>query len=227
MCGHCGCERPAAPSRLELQRGLLERNDHLALHNRKHFAEHGLLTVNVMSAPGSGKTALLEQLAKLWPQKPLGVIVGDQATDHDAQRLADAGARSIQIRTGALCHLEASLVDEAFRQLDHAGMNLLVIENVGNLVCPTAFDLGETLRVALLSVTEGEDKPLKYPGLFRSAHAVVINKLDLAQAAGFDRNLALANVQAITPAARVFETSARTGEGLEELMAWLQDELPR
>jgi hydrogenase nickel incorporation protein HypB len=227
MCGVCGCDAPVVPRRIELHRSLLERNDTQALVNRSHFAEHGVLAVNVMSAPGSGKTALLEQLAQRWPQHPLGVIVGDLATDNDARRLERSGALAYQIRTGDLCHLEASLVAEAFAQLDHVGMNLLMIENVGNLVCPTAFDLGETLRLGVLSVAEGEDKPLKYPALFQSADAVVINKIDLQEATGFDRRLALDNLQLIAPQARIFETSARTGEGVDELVGWLHHELPR
>jgi hydrogenase nickel incorporation protein HypB len=147
--------------------------------------------------------------------------VGDLATDNDAQRLRAAGARAVQIQTGDLCHLEASLVGRAFDQLDTAGMELLLIENVGNLVCPTAFDLGERLRLALLSVTEGEDKPLKYPALFKSADAVVINKVDIAEAVGFDRAAALANLAAVAPQARIFELSARSGEGLDALLHWL------
>jgi hydrogenase nickel incorporation protein HypB len=149
------------------------------------------------------------------------VIVGDLATDNDAQRLQAAGARAVQIRTGDLCHLDAALVDQAFSQLDCHGLDLLVIENVGNLVCPAAFDLGEQRRVAVLSVTEGEDKPLKYPALFKSADAVVINKGDLAEATGFDRRSAVANLQAIAPQAELFELSARTGEGLDPLIRWL------
>ena len=226
MCGHCGCDVPVVPRRIDLQRNLLERNDNQALLNRLHFSEHGLLAVNLMSAPGSGKTALLEELARRWPQRPLGVIVGDLATDNDARRLQQAGARAHQIRTGDLCHLEASQVALAFAQLEHSGMNLLVIENVGNLVCPAAFDLGESLRLVLFSVTEGEDKPLKYPGLFQRADAVVISKIDLAEAAGFDRQLALDNLQAVAPHAQLFETSARSGAGLAALLGWLQDALP-
>jgi len=227
MCGTCGCgdrdiEAQAAPRVLELQRSLLSRNDAQAAANRAHFRAHGLLSLNVLSAPGSGKTALLEQLARRWPQRPIAVIVGDQATDNDARRLDAAGARAVQIRTGELCHLEADLVDRAFRQLELAGVNLLVIENVGNLVCPTAFDLGEELRLAVLAVGEGEDKPLKYPGLFRSADAVLLNKIDMLEATGFDRALALANLRAIAPAATVFEVSARSGAGLDALVAWLQ-----
>jgi hydrogenase nickel incorporation protein HypB len=224
MCGICGCERPH--QLLTLHQSLLSRNNHQAEHNRAHFRHHGLLAVNLLSAPGSGKTALLEQLARHWPQRPVGVIVGDLATDNDARRLQAAGARALQIRTGDLCHLEASQVDAAFAQLDISGMNLLVIENVGNLVCPTAFDLGERLRLAMLSVTEGEDKPLKYPALFQSADAVLINKSDLADAVGFQRQEALANVRSIAPQARVFELSARTGSGLEAVVGWLSQHLP-
>jgi hydrogenase nickel incorporation protein HypB len=224
MCGICGCERPH--QLLTLHQSLLSRNNHQAEHNRAHFHHHGLLAVNLLSAPGSGKTALLEQLARHWPQRPVGVIVGDLATDNDARRLQAAGARALQIRTGDLCHLEANQVDAAFAQLDISGMNLLVIENVGNLVCPTAFDLGEQLRLAMLSVTEGEDKPLKYPALFQSADAVVINKSDLADAVGFQRQEALANLRSIAPQARVFELSARTGSGLEAVVDWLSQHLP-
>ena len=225
MCGQCGCDEPqAAPlprRRLELHQPLLSRNDSQAARNRDHFKRHGLRTINLLSAPGSGKTALLEQLARHWPRPPIGVIVGDLATDNDARRLQLAGARAVQIRTGDLCHLDSALVDQAFSQLDCSGMDLLVIENVGNLVCPAAFDLGEQRRIALLSVTEGEDKPLKYPALFKSADAVVINKGDLAAAVGFDRRTAIANLSAIAPQAALFELSARTGEGLEALIRWL------
>ena len=221
MCGQCGCEQPPAPQRLELHQGLLSRNDHQAAHNRAHFRSHGLRSVNLLSAPGSGKTALLEQLARRWPRPPIGVIVGDLATDNDARRLKAAGARAVQIRTGDLCHLDAALVDQAFAQLDCRGMDLLVIENVGNLVCPTAFDLGEERRLAVLAVTEVEDKPLKYPALFKSADAVVINKSDLAEAVDFDRRAAFANLRAIAPQAELFELSARSGSGLDALIQWL------
>jgi hydrogenase nickel incorporation protein HypB len=212
---------PLPRRRLELHHPLLRRNESQAGQNRDHFHRHGLRTINLLSAPGSGKTALLEQLAHRWPRPPIGVIVGDLATDNDARRLQRAGARAVQIRTGDLCHLDAALVDQAFSQLDCSGIDLLVIENVGNLVCPAAFDLGEQRRIALLSVTEGEDKPLKYPALFKSADAVVINKADLAEAVGFDRRSAIANLNAIAPQAALFELSARTGEGLDALIHWL------
>ena len=228
MCGQCGCDEPqAAPlprRRLELHQPLLSRNDNQAARNRDHFRRHGLRTINLLSAPGSGKTALLEQLARQWPRPPIGVIVGDLATDNDAQRLKSAGARSVQIQTGDLCHLEADLVARAFDQLETKGMDLLMIENVGNLVCPTAFALGEHLRIALISVTEGEDKPLKYPALFKSVDAVLINKIDLEEVVGFDRRAALANLRDTAPQAEVFAISARSGAGVEAVMAWLQDE---
>ncbi len=240
MCGQCGCGGGAAPEvgataatpidapeatrQLTLQRRLLERNDLQAAANRSHFEQHGLLALNLLSAPGSGKTALLEQLAARWPHPPVGVIVGDLATDNDARRLQAAGARAVQIRTGDLCHLEAHLVERAFAQLDSRDMELLVIENVGNLVCPSGFDLGEHLRLAVLSVTEGEDKPLKYPALFRSADAVLLNKIDLAEAVAFRREEALANLAVIAPSARLFEVSARSGAGLAELIGWLEQQ---
>ncbi|MCT0202427.1 hydrogenase nickel incorporation protein HypB [Synechococcus sp. CS-603] len=218
MCSHCSCGQPTRT--VQLRHNLLATNDTAAERNRERFAAAGLLVVNVLSAPGSGKTALLEQLAHQWRPAPVGVIVGDLATDNDAIRLRAAGARAVQIQTGDLCHLEAAMVGRAFDQLEHQGMELLLIENVGNLVCPTAFDLGEQLRLVLLSVTEGEDKPLKYPALFKSADVVVINKVDIAAAVGFDRAAALANLAGVAPQAQIFEVSARSGVGLDALMHW-------
>ncbi|MCT0205044.1 hydrogenase nickel incorporation protein HypB [Synechococcus sp. CS-602] len=218
MCSHCSCGQPTRT--VQLRHNLLATNDTAAERNRERFAAAGLLVLNVLSAPGSGKTALLEQLAHQWRPAPVGVIVGDLATDNDAIRLRAAGARAVQIQTGDLCHLEAAMVGRAFDQLEHQGMELLLIENVGNLVCPTAFDLGEQLRLVLLSVTEGEDKPLKYPALFKSADVVVINKVDIAAAVGFDRAAALANLAGVAPQAQIFEVSARSGVGLDALMHW-------
>ena len=218
------CKTPVRE--LQVQQGLLRHNQRQAEANRAQFQRQGLLAVNLLSAPGSGKTALLEQLAAQWPLGPLGVIVGDQATDNDARRLRAAGTRAVQIRTGDRCHLDAHQVDQAFCQLNCDGMTLLMIENVGNLVCPTAFDLGEQLRIAVLSVSEGEDKPLKYPALFKSADAVVINKSDLADAVAFDRHQTCANLAAIAPQAERFELSARTGQGFEDFQRWLLQQLP-
>ncbi|MEI6829701.1 MAG: hydrogenase nickel incorporation protein HypB [Synechococcaceae cyanobacterium ELA445] len=222
MCRDCSCGLPEAPPRrtVVLEAGLLARNDHQATHNRQRFEALQLPVVNVLSAPGSGKTALLEALSRRWNGR-VGVIVGDLATDNDARRLREAGADAVQITTGQVCHLEASMVERAFQQLDPASLDLLLIENVGNLVCPAAFDLGEGRRLVLMAAGEGEDKPLKYPALFKSADAIVITKIDLAAAVAFEREQALANLAQVAPQARIFEVSARTGEGLEALMTWL------
>jgi hydrogenase nickel incorporation protein HypB len=203
---------------VEVHRAILDKNDRLAERNRGFFRARGLLVLNFLSSPGSGKTTFIrESVRKLGPGLKPGVIVGDLATDNDAQRLRESGAPVVQITTGTVCHLEAEMVGRALRQLDLAGLNLLIIENVGNLVCPASFDLGEDLRVVLLSVTEGEDKPLKYPPMFQSADVVVISKMDLAQACGYDRDTAMANIRRAAPKARIFETSAKTGQGLD---AW-------
>jgi hydrogenase nickel incorporation protein HypB len=206
----------SVPRTVVVDAAILGRNAERADENRRTFARHGVAVLNVLSSPGSGKTTLLARtLAGLAPRVRAAVVVGDLATDADARRFAAAGVPVVQITTGSLCHLEAGMVAEAMRGLDLAGLDLLVVENVGNLVCPASFDLGEDVRAVLLSVTEGEDKPLKYPVTFKTADAVVITKTDLAVAAGFDRATALGHVQAIAPRARLFEVSARTGQGLE------------
>jgi hydrogenase nickel incorporation protein HypB len=207
---------------LEVHRAILERNDRLAERNRGFFRARGLLVVNVLSSPGSGKTTLIrETIRTLGDRLKTGVIVGDLATDNDARQLGETSAPVVQINTGTVCHLEAEMIGRAAGQLDLNGLRLLMIENVGNLVCPASYDLGEDLRVVLLSVTEGEDKPLKYPPVFQSAHAVVISKMDLAQACGFDRDAALANVKRLAPGAAIFETSARTGQGMDDWCGFL------
>ncbi len=234
MCLDCNCGQPvkaspAPPRRLELGQRLLVHNDAQAAANRKHFASEGARVINLLSSPGSGKTALLERLAReLVPPEPverhpMAVIVGDLATDNDARRLRAAGVPALQITTGQACHLEAAMVHRAVHDLAHlghplAGLELLVIENVGNLVCPAAFDLGESLRVVLLSVTEGEDKPLKYPALFHSADVVVVSKVDLAAACDFDGLQARHNIARVAPHARIVEFSARTGAGMDALL---------
>jgi hydrogenase nickel incorporation protein HypB len=205
---------------VEVRQAILGKNDRLAERNRGFFHARGLLVLNVLSSPGSGKTTFLgETVRALAGQAKAGVIVGDLATDNDAQRLRESGAPVVQITTGTVCHLEAEMVARALKQMDLNGLELLIIENVGNLVCPASYDLGEDLRIVLLSVTEGEDKPLKYPPMFQSADVVIISKMDLAQACGYNRETALANVRRAAPKARVFETSARTGQGME---AWAQ-----
>jgi hydrogenase nickel incorporation protein HypB len=194
------------------------RNDQTARRNRERFARAGLTVVNLLSSPGSGKTALLERtLRELGERVPIGVIVGDLATDNDARRLQGTGAQVIQIVTGDVCHLEADMVDRAAAQLNLDTLELLFIENVGNLVCPATYDLGEDLRVALLSVTEGEDKPLKYPVLFKNVDTALITKMDLAAAVEFDEPAALANLHAVAPQARIMELSSKSGVGMD---AW-------
>jgi hydrogenase nickel incorporation protein HypB len=214
---------------LRIHQGLLSKNDQQAAKNRSLFQSHNLLVLNVLSSPGSGKTALIERLAQAWTHRhhPVGVIVGDLATDNDAQRLQAAGAQAIQIRTGTACHLEAEAVAQAAQQLDLHRLDLLVIENVGNLVCPAAYDLGEQLRVVLLSVTEGEDKPLKYPTAFQSADVVILSKQDLAEAVEFDRQRAIAHIRRMAPQACLFELSAKTGAGLEDWLQFLHQQLPQ
>lgn len=207
------------PRTLTIAQGILNKNDRLAERNRGYFQAKGLLVLNVVSSPGSGKTALLERLLQDWPRqgeqrRGVGVIVGDLETDNDAQRLRTAGDAIVQITTGTACHLEAEMIAQAAQKLDLDQLELLVIENVGNLVCPAAYDLGENLRIVLLSVTEGEDKPLKYAPMFKTADAIVINKIDIAAAVGFDRERAIANLQKVAPQAPIFEVSARTGAGL-------------
>ncbi len=200
---------------LNLNAGILNANDRLAEQNRGAFRALNLLSMNVVSSPGSGKTTLLQKtINELKGRLRCGVIVGDLATDNDAARLRTTGAAVVQIATGTLCHLEAGMVAEAMKQLDLRVLDLLIIENVGNLVCPASFDLGESLRVVLHSVTEGEDKPLKYPPMFQSADVVIVTKTDMADAAGFDRELALKNIRQAAPRARIFELSSRTGDGV-------------
>ena len=202
---------------VDLRRSILERNDRLAERNRGFFHARGLFVLNVLSAPGSGKTTFLRETVRSLDGKlRAGIVVGDLATDNDAQRLRESGAPVVQITTGTVCHLEAEMVARAVMQIDSRGLGLLLIENVGNLVCPASYDLGEDLRVVLLSVTEGEDKPLKYPPIFQAAGVVIVTKMNLAQACAYDRATALANIRRVAPTARLFETSARTGQGMAE-----------
>ena len=207
---------------LELRHAILEKNDLLAERNRGFFRARGLLVINVLSSPGSGKTTLIgETIRRLGKRLKTAVIVGDLATDNDARRLRESGAPVIQITTGTICHLEADMVARAVKQLDLTGLGLLIIENVGNLVCPASFDLGEDLRVVLLSVADGEDKPLKYPPMFHLANAVVISKLDLAGPCDFNRAAMTANIRHIAHHALLFEISAKAGTGMDEWCDYL------
>jgi hydrogenase nickel incorporation protein HypB len=237
MCRDCACGQPAPEAtpephsttrELPLHTALLQRNDAQAAALRQRFAAAGVRVVNLLSSPGSGKTALLEALARhlaAGDGEParLAVIVGDLATDNDARRLRAAGLAAAAITTGQACHLEVPMVEEGLHRLQHQGvaleqLELLVIENVGNLVCPGAYDLGESLRVVLVSTTEGEDKPLKYAPIFHGADLVLITKIDLAEVVEFDRAAAHAAIARVAPHARVLETSARTGAGLDALL---------
>ena len=237
MCDTCGCNDPHShghshehghahehghppPTRtLPVQKSALELNQRLADQNRGWFRSKGLKVFNLLSSPGSGKTALLERTLRDMPRA--AAIVGDLQTEYDAVRLRASGAQAIQIVTGATCHLDAHMVAHALEKLDVAGLTTLFIENVGNLVCPASYDLGEAKRVVLLSVTEGEDKPLKYPVIFRNADLVLVTKIDLAEAVGFDREKALAAIRQTAPQAKILELSARTGTGLDAWYAWL------
>jgi hydrogenase nickel incorporation protein HypB len=203
---------------LILGRSLLAHNEALASGLRQRFAAAGLQVVNLLASPGAGKTALLEALARHRGGADLAVIVGDLATDLDARRLRQAGLTAVAVTTGQACHLDAAMVQRGLRRLDLERLALLLIENVGNLVCPAAFDLGESRRLVLLSVTEGEDKPLKHPALFHTADLVVISKVDLAAAVGFDGALARRHLGQVAPQAPVLAVSARTGEGLPALV---------
>jgi hydrogenase nickel incorporation protein HypB len=208
---------------IDVRRGVLDKNTQLALDLRQRFLAAGLYVVNLLSSPGTGKTALLEQTLTLLRTQdtPGAALTGDLETDNDARRLARSGAPVRQIRTHGNCHLEAEMVAAHLAGWDLTGMQYLFIENVGNLVCPASYDLGEMARVVLLSVTEGEDKPLKYPPAFASADRVLLTKMDLGAAVEFDRDQALANIQSVHPGVPVLETSARTGAGIDAWLAWL------
>ena len=210
---------------LEVRQAILEKNNRQAERNRGFFRARGLLVVNFLSSPGSGKTTLIRQTIRLLEKRlKAGVIVGDLATENDARVLRESGAPVVQGNTGTVCHLESEMVGRAVGQLNLNGLQLLIIENVGNLVCPASYDLGEDLRVVLLSVAEGEDKPLKYPPIFQSANAALITKSDLAQACDFNRAAATGNLRRLAPAAPVFELSAKTGEGMEAWCEWLRQQ---
>jgi hydrogenase nickel incorporation protein HypB len=217
-------DRPRGmPRTVDLHIKLLDANDRQAEANRALLRTHGTRALNLVSAPGAGKTTLLGRtLDELAHEVRCAVLVGDLETDFDARRLQRAHVPVVQITTGGTCHLDASMVARGLAALPLEGVELLFIENVGNLVCPAAFDLGENRRVALLGCTEGEDKPLKYPPLFTSAHAVILNKTDLAAAAGFDCAEARANIRRTAPQAELFEVSARTGEGCEPWFSYLR-----
>jgi hydrogenase nickel incorporation protein HypB len=210
------------PRVLEVRTRILKKNDELARAMRARFAEAGVFVANFVSGPGSGKTELLTRtLEALGTAYRVAAVVGDLATDNDARRLASTGAAARQIITHDVCHLEADMVHHALEDWNLADLDFLFIENVGNLVCPATWDLGEDLRVLLMPVTEGEDKPLKYPSLINTSDVVVLSKMDLASAVGFDDSLARRNIEQARPGAPVFATSAKTGQGLPEWFEYL------
>ena len=203
--------------KVKLERKVLSRNDLLAAELRKLFASENVAVMNMVSSPGSGKTSLLEKtLGSLSRNLSIGVIEGDIQTDKDAERIAVTGVPVHQIQTGGACHLEADMIRKALVHFSLKDLDLLIIENVGNLVCPSAFDLGEGMRVSLISVTEGDDKPLKYPAMFRSADVMVINKMYLLPYTDFDVEKVIHSAMSLTPEIQVLKTSCRTGEGLDE-----------
>jgi hydrogenase nickel incorporation protein HypB len=244
MCDTCGCtitpgnqhlveangkQAHAADGRasVEVLTNLLAENDHAARHNRQHLERHGILAVNLMSSPGSGKTSLLEATIRaLGKRYRIGVIEGDLATENDAERIRKHGVPAVQITTGQACHLDAHMVHDALHQLDLSVIDILFIENVGNLVCPASFDLGHHLNVTLLSVTEGDDKPAKYPVMFRSADLVLLTKADLIGVIDdFDPARAEMHVRNLANPAPVMTVSARRDDRLVDWLAWLADKM--
>lgn len=211
-----------SPRVLTLEQRVLERNDRMAAANRRWLRDRGVVAINLMAGPGAGKTTVLERtLRDLGAGVDLLVIEGDQATENDAQRIRAAGGRAIQINTGAGCHLDAAMVAEALVKLDPAPGALVVVENVGNLVCPALFDLGQQVRVVVTSVTDGDDKPLKYPHMFRASDVVLINKTDLLPYVQFDVRSCVARARELNPHVESFEVSATRGDGMVAWYTWL------
>ena len=211
-----------ATETLAIGEAVLAKNDHLAQHNRDWLAERDIVALNLMSSPGSGKTTLLERtIADLHGERPICVIEGDQETSFDAERIRRAGARAVQVNTGAGCHLDAPMVQRAMEALRPDDGSLLFVENVGNLVCPALFDVGEQAKVVIISVTEGSDKPLKYPHMFSAADLVVINKSDLLPYVDFDADAFARYARSLNPGIEIFTLSAKTGEGTTRWYDWL------
>lgn len=239
MCATCGCGeemhdhdqarrhrfvlRDPHPRTITLEERVLGRNDELAVVNRRRLADLGIVAINLLSSPGAGKTTLLERtLRDLGGERRFAVIEGDQATDLDAQRIRATGCATVQINTGTGCHLDAAMVSRALDDLDPAAGTMVLVENVGNLVCPALFDLGEAAKVVVASVTEGEDKPLKYPHVFRAADLVLLNKTDLLPHLSFDVQAFHEHVREVAPRVGVQLISARLGDGLDHWYGWLR-----
>lgn len=244
MCGICGCgtehdhhrdghrhergQRGAAPQvrLIDVERRVLEKNDVYAAQNRAWLQANGVLALNLLSSPGSGKTTILTATIRALENRAnVAVIEGDQQTDNDARRILAAGARAVQINTGRGCHLDAHGVGHAISELAPRRGDYLFIENVGNLVCPAAFDLGEDARVVVLSVTEGEDKPLKYPDMFHAADLILLNKIDLLPHLAFDLELCLDNARRVKPTVETIRLSATTGQGFDRWLVWLRERM--
>ena len=208
---------------VQIEQDILGKNNEYAADNRRYFTEQGILALNLVSSPGSGKTTLLTRtIDDLKAELSCAVIEGDQQTSNDAERIRATGVRAIQVNTGKGCHLDGHMVGHALQSLAPQPGSLLFIENVGNLVCPAAFDLGEAHKVAILSVTEGEDKPIKYPDMFAAAHLMILNKIDLLPYLDFDVDKCIDYARRVNPGIQVLQVSARSGEGLDNWYQWLR-----
>jgi hydrogenase nickel incorporation protein HypB len=223
MCDTCGCGDPNLVS-VEVHDKILASNDRTAAHNREHFVAGGVFSVNLMGSPGAGKTAVLEATArKLGATGRIGVIAGDLETERDADRLRAVGVPAAAITTGSACHLDAEMVHKALHHFPWRELDYLFVENVGNLVCPAVYDLGQAVNVVALSVTEGEDKPLKYPVMFRKADLVLLTKVDLLPHLDFDVEAVQQALSRVAPLPRMLRVSARSGEGVDAWLAWLAE----
>jgi len=235
MCTECGCGLPDKPTHthettnkkeVEVFKKILEKNDLQAEHNREHFDRHGIVAINLMSSPGAGKTSLLEKTIELLKDKyKIGVIEGDLETERDAKRVRDKGAHAYQITTGQTCHLDAFMVHKGLHHLPLEELDIVFIENVGNLVCPASFDVGAHYNVVLLSIPEGDDKPAKYPVMFEKADLFVITKADLLPYFDFDIEKCIEEFRKINPNAEVIVLSTKTGEGLDKWINWLTEKV--
>ncbi|HIJ84814.1 MAG: Hydrogenase accessory protein HypB [Magnetococcales bacterium] len=229
MCESCGCTvpQPEKTRTMEILSSIFSANDHEAAHNRSHLSRHGVLAVNLMSAPGAGKTALLEAVIDTWGNRyRLGVIEGDLETQNDAQRIRAKGVPAIQINTGSACHLDAVMIHNAMHQINLDTIDILFIENIGNLVCPAAYDLGQNANVILLSVTEGDDKPAKYPVMFRIADLMLVSKTDLLpHLDDFQVARAENHLRKLANRAPVVSISTRNGQGMTQWLDWLEQRL--
>jgi hydrogenase nickel incorporation protein HypB len=225
MCDVCGCGDKSVA--VDVHDRILAGNERQAAHNREHFVERGVLAINLMGSPGAGKTAVLEATARgLRRARQIGALAGDLATDNDANRLKAAGIPALSITTGSACHLDADMVHHALHHFPWTQLDYLFIENVGNLVCPAVYDLGQAANVVALAIHEGEDKPLKYPTMFHKADLVLITKVDLAPYLEIDIDLIEENLARVMPSPAVLRVSAKTGEGIDRWASWLEERRP-